>query len=98
MEYNTFHRAMTNGTARWVVPQWACGILGEVARGRTSITAMRHPLGFICIPVERAGDHGVCVHVWSGRLSRTSPTTSAMHAHSWDLISYVLYGSLRNEL
>ncbi|MFD0660103.1 hypothetical protein [Thermocatellispora tengchongensis] len=25
-------------------------------------------------------------------------TTSQVHCHSWDLLSYVLYGSLRNEL
>lgn len=38
------------------------------------------------------------MHVWSERLARASPTTSTMHSHSWDLISYVLYGSVRNEV
>ena len=59
---------------------------------------MRHPLGFVCIPVDRTGDQGVCVHVWSDSLPSARPTTSTMHAHSWDLISYVLYGSVGNEL
>lgn len=96
--YDSFHRAMLDGTAGRAVPRWAYGVLGEVAQHRTSIAGVRHPLGFVCLPVERTGEAGVCVHVWSDSFPRASPTTSTMHAHSWDLISYVLYGSVRNEI
>lgn len=77
---------------------WAADVLEEIAAGRRDVAAMRHPLGFVCIPVERVGGRGVCVHVWTENLRTAVPTTSAMHAHSWDLVSYVLYGNLRNEL
>ncbi len=96
--YDSVRRAMRNGTAGRDIPRWAFGVLGEVAQHRTSIAAVRHPLGFVCLPVERTGEAGVCVHVWSERLARASPTTSTMHSHSWDLISYVLYGSVRNNV
>lgn len=97
-DYDSFHRAMLDGTAGQTIPQWASGVLGEVAQNRTNVAGVQHPLGFVCLPVERTGEAGVCVHVWSDSLPRASPTTSTMHAHSWDLISYVLYGSVRNEL
>jgi hypothetical protein len=80
------------------VPRVIAGILGELAQGRGDIRAVRHPLGFICLPLERTGSRGVCVHVWSERLTSANPTTSWTHAHSWDLISFLLYGTLRNEL
>jgi hypothetical protein len=96
-DYDSFHRAMLDGTARQTVPRWASSVLDEVARNRTNVVGVRHPLGFLCLPVERTGQAGVCVHVWSDSLPRGRPTTSTMHAHSWDLISYVLYGIVRNE-
>ena len=98
MDYDSVHRAILGGTAGQAVRRWAFGVLGEIARGHRPIVAMRHPLGFVCIPVDRNGDQGVCVHVLSDSLPSARPTTSTMHAHSWDLISYVLYGSVRNEL
>jgi hypothetical protein len=98
MDYGSFHRAILGGMAGQAAPRWAFGVLGEIARGRRNVAAMRHPLGFVCIPVDRTGDQGVCVHVWSDSLPSARPTTSTMHAHSWDLISHVLYGSVRNEL
>jgi hypothetical protein len=96
--YDSFRRAMLDGAAGLAVPRWVYGILGEVAQNRTSVAGVRHPLGFVCLPVERTGGAGVCVHVWSDSFPRPSLTTSVMHAHSWDLISYVLYGSVRNEI
>lgn len=95
-DYDSFHRAMLNGTAGQAVAQWASGVLGEVGHNRTSVVGVRHPLGFVCLPVKRTDEAGICVHVWSDSLARASPTTSMTHAHSWDLISYVLYGSVRN--
>ncbi|MGH3803632.1 MAG: hypothetical protein ACRDTD_26585 [Pseudonocardiaceae bacterium] len=96
--YDSFRRTMRDGTAGRAVPRWASVVLDEVAQNRTNVAGVRHPLGFVCLPVERTGEAGVCVHVWSDSFPRASPTTSVMHAHSWDLISYVLYGSVRNEI
>jgi hypothetical protein len=96
--YDSVSRAMRNGTAVRDIPRWASGVIGDIAQHRTSIAGVRHPLGFICLPVERTGKAGVCVHVWSDNLACARPTTSTMHSHSWDLVSYVLYGSIRNEV
>jgi hypothetical protein len=74
------------------VPGWVLAALHE-RRPR----AIRHPLGFICLPLVR-DDVNVCVHVWTTRLRQARPTTSLVHCHSWDLTSHVLYGRLRNEL
>ncbi|RKT83474.1 hypothetical protein SAMN05421805_10540 [Saccharopolyspora antimicrobica] len=97
MFYDALHRAMREeaGTA---LPRWTVDALSEVAEGRSEVAAVGHPLGFVCLPLERAGQQGVCVHVWSDKLISADPTTSATHAHSWDLTSYVLYGTLRNDL
>jgi hypothetical protein len=59
--------------------------------------ARKHPLGFFCLPVERVGITGVCLHIWSAEFPGTVATTSTVHSHSWDLISFILYGELRNE-
>lgn len=98
MLYQTLYQSMRDGTAHSTVPDWAVDALSEIAAGRSSIAGVRHPLGFLCLPMERAGERGVCVHIWSRRLEHGDSTTSATHAHSWDLISYVLFGELRNEL
>lgn len=96
--YDTLHRAMLEDPADRAIPRWIAEVLFDVADGRGDIAAVRHPLGFICFPLERTGERGICVHVWSDRLTHARPTTSKTHAHSWDLLSFVLYGSLRNEL
>src|SRR5262249_49628445 len=96
--YGRFHQAMRDGTAGKALPRWTIGLLGEVTQNRRNVTGVRHPLGFLCLPLERTGGAGICVHVWSDSLPQMSLTTSPIHAHSWDLVSYVLYGSLRNEV
>jgi hypothetical protein len=96
--YGSLHRAMGGGRAQQDIPRWAYGVLDAFTQHRTSIVGVRHPLGFICLPIERTGEAGICVHVWSEHLMRASPTTSTIHAHSWNLISYVLYGCVRNEV
>jgi hypothetical protein len=76
----------------------ARGLLAELvgaAGGTSPVRAVRHPLGFTCLPVVRDGADGVCVHWWHG--VDTDLTTEAIHAHSWDLLSFVLCGALRNE-
>src|SRR4051812_8770115 len=75
---------------------WALGVLNEIAEGRSDVTAVRHPLGFLCLPLERAGEYGVCVHIWSATARHAGNTTSQIHCHSWDLVSHVLYGQVRN--
>lgn len=98
MMYDWLYRAMAGGAAEPAIPRWAAEVLSEVAQGRGGVTGVRHPLGFLCLPLERTSDQGVCVHIWSDRLANARATTSATHAHSWDLLSYVLFGNLRNEL
>ncbi|MFC7643366.1 hypothetical protein ACFQX6_22935 [Streptosporangium lutulentum] len=87
---------MINGTARGSLPGWAGQVLRAIGSGDSPITAVRHPLGFLCLPLERTEEYGVCVHVWSGALPHASSTTSQIHCHSWDLLSHVLYGRVEN--
>jgi hypothetical protein len=96
--FDTLYHAMFDDAVEAAVPRVIAGMVVDLAQGRGDIRAVRHPLGFVCLPLERTGDRGVCVHVWSDRLTSANPTTSWTHAHSWDLISFVLYGTLRNEL
>lgn len=84
--------------ARTVVPGWVIGVLRPVAEGRSPLRAVTHPLGFTCLPIERAGREGVCVHLWSPRVAQAEPTTSPIHAHCWHLLSYALFGRLENML
>ncbi len=81
-----------------VVRDWAAATLRAVADGRRPLRAVIHPLGFTCLPVERAGRDGVCVHVWHPRVAGAAPATPAVHAHCWELTSYVLAGTLHNRL
>jgi hypothetical protein len=76
----------------------AATLLEEIASGRRELRAVRHPLGFLCLPVRREGEHGVCVHVFddAARGTAADPTDSPVHAHSWDLTSCVLYGEVGN--
>jgi hypothetical protein len=97
MEYEYLSVAIASGRAD-VVPRWAARAMRDVADGRRSLRAAVHPLGFTCLPIVREGHFGVCVHVWLPGEPRARPTTSQVHAHSWDLLSYVLFGQLSNEL
>lgn len=94
--YDDIQRALVAGTAANVLPAWAHRVLDDVAAGRLAVAAVRHPLGFLCLPVERSGDLGVCLHIWSPEVPAAPATTSPVHCHSWDLISFVLYGTVRN--
>jgi hypothetical protein len=96
MQYANIDDAIRRGTATDWVPRWALELLREIASGRRELTAVRHPLGFLCIPAQRKGGHGVCVHLWTPAM-RPTVTTSQVHSHSWDLTSYVLYGTLHNQ-
>jgi hypothetical protein len=98
MEYEYLSVAIASGRACHVVPRWAASVMRDVADGRRGLRAAVHPLGFTCLPVSRHGHYGVCVHVWPSGQSSPRPPASQVHAHSWDLVSYVLFGQLRNEL
>jgi hypothetical protein len=78
------------GDHRELVP-WT---LEALEAGR--VRGVRHPLGFVCLPLERDGGDGVCLHLWSGAFGHAGSTTSGIHCHSWDLVSHVLYGQVRN--
>ncbi|MCW2914441.1 MAG: hypothetical protein JWN52_2509 [Actinomycetia bacterium] len=98
MLYEDVYGEIVRGTARDSLPGWALGVLEDVATGKRMIEAIRHPLGFLCLPVERRGQLGVCLHLWSPLLAHADTTTSQVHCHSWELISFVLYGRLSNVL
>ncbi|MDL4770922.1 MULTISPECIES: hypothetical protein [Thermomonosporaceae] len=96
MRYEEIRGEIAAGTAAGTLPGWARRVLADVAAGRSRIAAVRHPLGFLCLPVERSGEFGVCLHLWSPEVRPAPPTTSELHCHSWELLSFVLYGTVRN--
>lgn len=98
MTYTDLEREIDRGTRPELLRRWVLDVLTDVAEGRRQLRAVRHPLGFTCLPVDRAGPDGICVHAWPAEPPAVSPTTSTMHAHSWDLLSHVLYGRVHNEL
>ena len=96
MNYETIEHALGSGQAARSVPALCLPMLTKIAGGEIPLRAVRHPLGFLCLPVQRKGALGVCVHVWTTALPRAAPTTTAVHSHSWDLVSFVLYGVVGN--
>ena len=97
-DYDKLRTAVEAGDAPAFVPRWVADTLTAVAQERRPVLAVLHPLGFTCLPVERVGEYGICVHLWGAGGPHEDPTTSQIHAHSWELTSYVLYGQVRNEL
>lgn len=66
---------------------------------RTDPPGVAHPLGFVCVPLHRGADAGLCLHMWpAGSAGHAEPTTSEVHAHSWDLLSWVVCGCLGNQI
>lgn len=98
MSYADLEREIDRGTRPELLRDWVLAVLADIAEGRWALRAVRHPLGFTCLPVTRDGPDGVCVHAWPADPSPVRPTTSTMHSHSWDLLSHVLHGRVRNEL
>jgi hypothetical protein len=96
VNYETIEQAIRDDQAARAVPALCLPTLTKIADGSIPLRAVRHPLGFLCLPVQRKGGLGVCVHVWTTQLPQAVPTTSAVHSHSWDLASFVLYGSVGN--
>ncbi|NVI87072.1 hypothetical protein [Actinomadura sp. BRA 177] len=100
MRYAQIREEIRAGTGARTLPAWAGrvldGVLEGLAAGAPPVRAVRHPLGFLCLPVERSGDLGVCLHIWTPEVRPAPSTTSPVHCHSWDLLSFVLYGTVRN--
>ncbi|MEU6743302.1 hypothetical protein [Streptosporangium sandarakinum] len=96
MRYQELYEEMTGGRGGEVLRGWAGRVLRDIASGVSPVAGVRHPLGFLCLPLERTGEYGVCLHIWSGALPRAASTTSQIHCHSWDLVSHVLYGRVEN--
>lgn len=90
------HAAAREGAAE--LRGFAVSALEAAAAGRHAVRAVRHPLGFVCLPVLRDGGCGVCVHLFEpgGSGPGPRPTTSGLHSHSWRLTSCVLYGEVVN--
>ncbi|HEX6077455.1 MAG TPA: hypothetical protein VFZ32_19630 [Micromonosporaceae bacterium] len=80
------------------VKAWAVETLNELVEGTRACNAVRHPLGFICFPLLRDGDYGTCIHYWPTVLDASSRKVTAVHSHSWHLVSHVLAGRLTNHL
>ncbi|MPY59274.1 hypothetical protein FNH08_19520 [Streptomyces spongiae] len=101
MDYPALERAARRDAAARLM-RHAASELEQVVSGRSDLRAVRHPLGFICLPILRDGPRGVCVHVFGGFggsvPSERSPQALShqVHSHSWDLTSTVLYGRLGN--
>jgi hypothetical protein len=85
---------LREGRAR-PVGEWVRTALPEIDPERLPGRVVRHPLEFICVPLWREGKLGLCLHVWPWHESKTSPV---VHAHSWDLWSYVVCGTIVNDV
>ncbi|NLU72792.1 hypothetical protein HCC61_08910 [Streptomyces sp. HNM0575] len=98
MDYDELEDALRqDGGPSSDVPRAAvAGVLAEIASGGRDLRAVRHPLGFLCLPVVREGERGVCVHLFDGVTASGQPAEAAVHAHSWELLSHVLYGHVSN--
>ncbi len=76
----------------------AVALVREIAHSRASFAAVRHPLGFIYSPLLREGPTALRLHIWLAGVSRPRLTTSPIHDHTWQLISYVILGGLENHI
>lgn len=95
MDYPALERAARRHATAELI-RHAVTELDGIASGRRALRAVRHPLGFVCFPVLRDGDDGVCVHVFRTPEAEPDRTAPQVHCHSWDLTSTVLYGRLGN--
>ncbi|WP_129286645.1 hypothetical protein [Streptomyces sp. GZWMJZ-114] len=71
IDYDALHALLAPGAGpppadRTVASDLAAAALRAVAEGRWDLPAIRHPLGFLCLPVLRDGAKGVCVHLFDG--------------------------------
>jgi hypothetical protein len=85
--------AIRNGNAA-TVDRWAREMLPDLVSDDLPAPAVRHPLDFSCVPLHRGRRQGLCLHVWPDGCD-PAPT---VHAHSWDLWSHVLHGTVLNQV
>ncbi|WFE55669.1 hypothetical protein [Micromonospora sp. WMMD712] len=97
MIYATLERAIRSGSPDRVAELVRTTWLDPIANGESTLSAVRHPLGFACLPVLRDGRQGVCVHLFGERRTPVRLSVSPFHCHSWDLLSHVLYGQVGNQ-
>lgn len=98
MDYPALERAARRHATAELM-RHAASELDRIVSGRRTLRAVRHPLGFACLPILRDGDDGVCVHVFGVfGVFGAEPVQEVpqIHCHSWDLTSTVLYGRLGN--
>jgi hypothetical protein len=72
--------------------------LAPVMTGERALAAIKHPLGFVCLPVLREAANGVCVHIWPPTPLAATGSAANVHCHSWHLLSFVLEGTIHNQL
>ncbi|SCK44462.1 hypothetical protein H181DRAFT_03928 [Streptomyces sp. WMMB 714] len=96
MDYDEFAHVLREDGAPDGPRQAVTGVLEEIASGERELRAVEHPLGFLCLPLVRDGARGVCVHLFEQGTGAASPADTQMHAHSWELMSHVLYGRVSN--
>lgn len=77
---------------------WAMSTLGSIGSGEFETAAVRHPLGFLCLPIYRGSPLGLCVHLWPAAAGGENDRCTPTHAHSWALTGLVLFGEICNEL
>ncbi len=65
---------------------------GEVPAG------VVHPLTFLYFPLHRAEKTTLRLHIWPSWREYAVPTTSEYHKHAWSLTSYIIAGTVRNEM
>ncbi|WP_431034791.1 hypothetical protein ACQYWQ_13500 [Streptomyces sp. P6-2-1] len=101
IDYDALHALLDPGPGAGPPPDrtaaraLAVAALRAVAEGRWELPAIRHPLGFLCLPVLRDGAKGVCVHLFESEADEGGGGP-LVHAHSWALISLVLFGRVTN--
>ncbi|HET8680481.1 MAG TPA: hypothetical protein VFM54_01195 [Micromonosporaceae bacterium] len=96
MSYAELYAAVLRGAVAEVRDP-VVALLKDIENGHLALRAVRHPLGFACLPVHRRGVEGICVHAWPRHREPARLTTSPFHCHSWDLLSHVLYGTVGNQ-
>ncbi len=96
MDYDKLEHALRDGSAPGDPREAVAGALDEIASGKRNLRAVQHPLGFLCLPLVRDGERGVCVHLFGSGTGAEPTAAPPVHAHSWELRSHVLYGRVAN--
>lgn len=92
--------ALRSGNDLAATRDWGIDLLWRTRRGAVDLPfpAVRHPLGFLCLPLHRSHPSGLCLHIWPGRADGSGREAGGtIHAHSWTMTSLVLVGEVVNE-